>query len=121
MTSLILAADPLLSGEIGLDQLIVVLIKVLVAFAGLLVSVILMVWFERKLIADMQKRMEEMNRKLEQGSQQLQGEVLELDLEAALKAAFPRDHIEPVAKGVFGGDVLHHGRGGQCVPEIGSV
>ena len=56
MTSLILAADPLLSGEIGLDQLLVVLIKVLVAFAGLLVSVILMVWFERKLIADMQNR-----------------------------------------------------------------
>ena len=48
--------DPLLSGDIGLDQLIVVLLKVVVAFTGLLVSVILMVWFERKLISDMQNR-----------------------------------------------------------------
>lgn len=56
MTSLLLGVDPLLSGPIGLDQLLVVLIKVVVAFTGLLVSVILMVWFERKVIADMQNR-----------------------------------------------------------------
>lgn len=57
MTSLILSAgDPLLSGEIGFDQILVVLLKVVVAFTGLLVSVILMVWFERKVIADMQNR-----------------------------------------------------------------
>jgi NADH-quinone oxidoreductase subunit H len=56
MMSLLLANDPLLSNDIGLDQLVVVLIKVLVAFTGLLVSVILMVWFERKIIADMQNR-----------------------------------------------------------------
>ncbi|MGH8980869.1 MAG: NADH-quinone oxidoreductase subunit NuoH [Acidimicrobiales bacterium] len=35
---------------------VVVLIKVLVAFAVLLVSVMLMIWFERKLISDMQSR-----------------------------------------------------------------
>ena len=48
--------DPLLSGDIGLAQLLVVLLKVVVGFVGLLVSVILMVWFERKLVSDMQNR-----------------------------------------------------------------
>ncbi len=48
--------DPLLSGDIGLAQILVVLVKVLVAFAGLMVGVMLMVWFERKLVADMQNR-----------------------------------------------------------------
>ncbi|MGE3107903.1 MAG: DUF2130 domain-containing protein [Phycisphaerales bacterium] len=60
-----------------------------------------------KLIADMQRRLEDLQRKAEQGSQQLQGEVQELDLEALLRARFPRDLIEPVPKGSFGGDVLH--------------
>ncbi len=48
--------DPLLSGEIGLAEVLIVLLKVVVAFAALLVGVMLMVWFERKLIADMQNR-----------------------------------------------------------------
>lgn len=56
MSALLLANDPLLSGGIGFDEILVVLLKVVVAFTGLLVSVILMVWFERKLIADMQNR-----------------------------------------------------------------
>ncbi len=57
MTSLLLSAgDPLLQTTIGFDELVVVLIKVVVAFTALLVSVILMVWFERKIIADMQNR-----------------------------------------------------------------
>jgi len=60
-----------------------------------------------KLISDMQKQVEELKRKAEQGSQQLQGEVQELDLEATLRRAFPRDTIEQVPKGTFGGDVLH--------------
>lgn len=59
-----------------------------------------------KLISDMQKQVEELKRKAEQGSQQLQGEVQELDLEATLRAAFPKDTIEPVPKGTFGGDTL---------------
>ncbi len=48
--------DPLLSGEIGLAQVLIVLLKVVVAFAALMVGVMLMVWFERKLVADMQNR-----------------------------------------------------------------
>lgn len=60
-----------------------------------------------KLLADMQRKVEELQRKAEQGSQQLQGEVQELDLESFLRARFPRDTIEPVPKGQFGGDVLH--------------
>ena len=46
-------------------------------------------------------------RRVEQGSQQLQGEVQELELETLLRAKFPRDTIEPVPKGEFGGDTLH--------------
>jgi NADH-quinone oxidoreductase subunit H len=48
--------DPLLSGDIGLAEVLIVLLKVVVAFAGLMVGVMLMVWFERKLVADMQNR-----------------------------------------------------------------
>ena len=44
--------------------------------------------------------------KAEQGSQQLQGEALELELEATLQLHFPMDGIEPIGKGEFGGDVL---------------
>lgn len=58
-------------------------------------------------IASMQKTIEELKRKAEQGSQQLQGEVQEMELEAVLRAKFPRDTIEPVPKGEHGGDVLH--------------
>jgi hypothetical protein len=58
-------------------------------------------------IASMQKQIEELKRKAEQGSQQLQGEVQELELEELLRAKFPRDTIEPVPKGEYGGDVVH--------------
>lgn len=57
-------------------------------------------------IASMQRQIEELKRKAEQGSQQLQGEVLELALEETLRSKFPFDSIEPVGKGEFGGDVL---------------
>lgn len=59
-------------------------------------------------IASMQKQIEELKRRAEQGSQQLQGEVQELELEALLRAKFPRDTIEPVPKGEHGGDALQH-------------
>lgn len=59
-------------------------------------------------ISSMQKQIEELKRKAEQGSQQLQGEVQELELEALLCAKFPRDKIEPVPKGEHGGDALQH-------------
>jgi hypothetical protein len=58
-------------------------------------------------ITSMQKQIEELKRRAEQGSQQLQGEVQELELEALLIAKFPQDQIQPVAKGEHGGDVLH--------------
>ena len=58
-------------------------------------------------IAAMQKQIEGLKRRSEQGSQQLQGEVQELELENLLRNKFPFDAIEPVPKGEFGGDVLH--------------
>jgi hypothetical protein len=57
-------------------------------------------------ITSMQQTIEELKRKSEQGSQQLQGEVQELELENLLRVKFPFDSIDPVAKGEFGGDVL---------------
>ncbi|MFZ3063213.1 MAG: DUF2130 domain-containing protein [Actinomycetota bacterium] len=70
---------------------------------------------KEKQINDMRKQIEDLKRKAEQGSQQTQGEVLELDLEEILKANFPLDHIEPVPKGIRGADVLQkvHNRFGQ--------
>ena len=60
-----------------------------------------------QLIQAMQKQVEELRRKAEQGSQQLQGEVQELELESLLGSAFVYDTITRVPKGEFGGDVLH--------------
>jgi hypothetical protein len=57
-------------------------------------------------ITAMQKQIEDLKRRAEQGSQQLQGEVQELELEALLRAKFPRDTIVPVPKGEHGGDAL---------------
>jgi len=53
---MILGADPLLSGNVDLTAVLIVLMKVGIAFAFLLVAVMLMIWFERKLISDMQNR-----------------------------------------------------------------
>ena len=61
-------------------------------------------------ISAMQKQIEDLKRRAEQGSQQLQGEVQELELENLLRTKFPFDAIEPVPKGEFGGDVLHRVR-----------
>jgi len=54
------------------------------------------------------KQLQEAQRRLDQGSQQTQGEVQEIALENLLKEAFPHDLIEPVAKGAKGADVLQH-------------
>jgi hypothetical protein len=62
-------------------------------------------------ISSMQRQIEELKRRAEQGSQQLQGEVQELELENLLRTKFPRDSIQPVPKGEFGGDVLHRVNG----------
>ena len=59
-------------------------------------------------ITSMQTQIEELRRKAEQGSQQLQGEVQELQIEASLKSKYPSDTILPVPKGEFGGDTIQH-------------
>jgi hypothetical protein len=59
-------------------------------------------------IASMQRQIEDLRRKAEQGSQQLQGEVQELALEGLLRQKFPRDAFDPVPKGEFGGDLIQH-------------
>ncbi|OGH02504.1 MAG: hypothetical protein A2798_02535 [Candidatus Levybacteria bacterium RIFCSPHIGHO2_01_FULL_37_17] len=58
-----------------------------------------------KKLNDTQKALENAQRKAKQGSQQLQGEVLELDLEEKLKTTFTADEFLPVPKGVEGGDL----------------
>lgn len=66
-------------------------------------------------IASMQQKIEELKQTAEQGSQQLQGEVQELELESLLRTKFPFDTIESVPKGEFGGDALQRvmSQGGQ--------
>lgn len=54
---------------------------------------------------EIRKVNEDLKRKLEQGSQQRQGEVLELDLEEKLKTQFPQDEFLPIPKGVEGADI----------------
>ncbi len=60
----------------------------------------------KKKIDDAQKANEDLRRKLDQGSQQLQGEVLELELEHMLESAFFHDQIDEVKKGQRGADVI---------------
>ncbi len=60
-----------------------------------------------KTIADMSKALDEATRKANQGSQQLQGEILELDIESLLRESFRDDEVEPVGKGVRGPDICH--------------
>src|SRR5688572_15987905 len=57
-----------------------------------------------------QREAADLKRKLEQGSQQLQGEALEISLESVLKSAFPLDEIVPVPKGMNGADLLQRVR-----------
>ncbi|MBI5044360.1 MAG: DUF2130 domain-containing protein [Candidatus Levybacteria bacterium] len=57
--------------------------------------------------ADALKEIEDMRRKLQQGSQQAQGETFELEFEQMLRTEFPNDKISPVAKGTRGGDIIH--------------
>jgi hypothetical protein len=77
--------------------------------------------------AELQKKLDDAGeqlaaakRKMEQGSQQLQGEVPELAIEDGLRRAFPLDTIEEVKKGQRGGDVLQHvgTRTGQTAGKI---
>lgn len=54
---------------------------------------------------DIRRANEDLKRKLEQGSQQRQGEALELDLEEKLKNLFPNDEFIPIPKGFEGADI----------------
>jgi hypothetical protein len=61
-----------------------------------------------KLVADLRRQITDLQRKAEQGSLQIQGEVLEQELEDLLCGHFPHDTIEPVPSAKNGGDILHH-------------
>lgn len=67
-------------------------------------------------LRDALKMNEQLSRKLQQGSQQIQGEVLELKLEDILRDCCRLDEILPVPKGVRGADVLQRvtTRSGIC-------
>ena len=61
---------------------------------------------ERQL-SDMRRQIEDLKCKAEQGSQQLQGEAGEGELETTLRVGFPADEIVPVVQGVRGADIHH--------------
>ncbi len=58
------------------------------------------------IIGGLRKQIESLKQRAEQGSQQTQGESLELVLETKLRETFPFDNIKPVSKGVAGADIL---------------
>ena len=58
-------------------------------------------------LTELRRQIEDLKRRAEQGSQQLQGEAGECELEAILRASFPLDDLQPVAQGARGAD-LHH-------------
>lgn len=60
-----------------------------------------------KKLNDALKQIEELKSKIQQGSQQSQGEVLELELERILKNEFPSDILKEVKKGERGADIIH--------------
>ena len=60
-----------------------------------------------KIISDLSGQLKDAQRKAEQGSSQLQGEVQELAIEQWLRDQFPLDSIEEVRKGANGADCLH--------------
>src|SRR2546430_9734026 len=61
---------------------------------------------KNKQLEDMRRQIEDLERKAGQGSQKLQGDAQEIELEKALRERFPRDEIESVKSGVRGADVL---------------
>ena len=73
-----------------------------------------------KQIEDQKKLVDEMKRKAEQGSMQMQGEVQELLLEELLQTTFPFDKVEPVGKGVRGADCIQTIRN-QFGNEVGKI
>lgn len=55
----------------------------------------------------MRRQIEDLKRRAEQGSQQLQGEAIECELEALLSDSCRLDRVCPVRPGVRGGDIHH--------------
>ncbi|MEY4131351.1 MAG: NADH-quinone oxidoreductase subunit NuoH [Actinomycetota bacterium] len=51
-----IGGDPLLAGNVDLAVVLIVLLKVVIVFAFLLVATMLMIWFERKVVGDLQNR-----------------------------------------------------------------
>ena len=74
----------------------------------------------QKQLDDTKKALEDAQRKAAQSSQQLQGEVLELDMEMQIEEAFPTDEITPVPKGIDGADIVQkvRNRHGQTAGAI---
>ncbi len=65
----------------------------------------------------LRRQIDDLRRQADQGSQQRQGEVLEIELETLLRREFPFDTVDAVAKGVRGGDILQEVRtqsGREC-------
>ena len=75
----------------------------------------LKIYEKNHLISQLHERIDDLKRHIEQGSQQLQGEVQELELESLLRTKFPTDLIKPVGKGQKGADALQEviGKAGQ--------
>jgi len=73
-----------------------------------------------KQVEDLKKLVDEMKRKSEQGSQEAQGEVLELDIQTVLSARFPTDEIREVKKGARGADLVQVVRN-DVLTECGSI
>jgi hypothetical protein len=73
-----------------------------------------------KIIQDQKNKLVEMQRKLEQGSQQMQGEVFELDIETKLQVKYPQDGIFPVVKGTRGADIIQSVRN-TLLQECGKI
>ena len=63
---------------------------------------------KEQIIEQLKSQLIEAQRKAEQGSQQLQGEVQELAIEEFLRTKFPLDTIEEIKKGARGGDCIQH-------------
>lgn len=59
------------------------------------------------LVKELRQQLDNMQRKMEQGSMQIQGEVMEVELEKLLAQTFPYDELTEVGKGANGADILH--------------
>jgi hypothetical protein len=68
-----------------------------------------------KLVSDLKDQLFKVTQKLENSSQQLSGEVQELELEKILSTTFPTDIVEPVSKGIRGADCTQYIRSKEGV------